>query len=72
LTGRMVQKMSELKITINERLSNIHPGEVLKEEFLGPMNIWAFQATPIYSRLSDKIFFAEVNSISSILVSIRV
>lgn len=64
--------MSELKIIINERLPNIHPGEVLKEEFLGPMNISAFQATPIYSRLSDKIFFAEVNSISSILVSIRV
>lgn len=43
MTGRMVQKMSELKITINERLPNIHPGEVLKEEFLGPMNISAYR-----------------------------
>ena len=31
--------MLESPITTDERLPNIHPGEVLKEEFLVPMNI---------------------------------
>lgn len=42
-----------------ERLANIHPGEVLKEEFLDPMNISAYrlaQDTGIpQTRLSDII-----------------
>ncbi len=29
--------------TITEMLPNIHPGEVLKEEFLAPMNISAYR-----------------------------
>lgn len=36
-----VQKMSQT--TINEKLPNIHPGEILKEEFLIPMNITAYR-----------------------------
>lgn len=35
--------MSELQTTTNERLANIHPGEILKEEFLEPMNITAYR-----------------------------
>ena len=42
-----------------ERLANIHPGEVLKEEFLDPMNISAYRLakdTGIpQTRLSDII-----------------
>ncbi len=42
-----------------ERLRNIHPGEVLKEEFLGPMGISAYRlakATGIpQTRISDII-----------------
>ena len=34
------------------RLKNIHPGEVLKEEFLGPMQISAY-------RLSKEIFIPQ-------------
>ena len=30
-------------ITTNERLPNIHPGEILQEEFLLPMNISAYK-----------------------------
>ncbi|MBR2282426.1 MAG: HigA family addiction module antidote protein [Spirochaetales bacterium] len=35
--------MSESKITTENRLANIHPGEVLKEEFLVPMGISAYR-----------------------------
>ena len=35
--------MSESQIITNEKLPNIHPGEVLKEEFLVPMNISAYR-----------------------------
>ena len=35
--------MSELKTITDERLPNIHPGEVLKEEFLSPMNVSAYR-----------------------------
>ena len=31
--------MSELKIITNNKLQNIHPGEVLKEDFLEPLEI---------------------------------
>ena len=31
--------MSESQTITEERLPNIHPGEILKEEFLDPMNI---------------------------------
>lgn len=34
-----VLRMSELSITTDGKLSNIHPGEILNEEFLIPMNI---------------------------------
>lgn len=52
-----VQKMLESKITTNKTLPNIHPGEVLKFEFLEPLNI-SFQnlATEINipeNRISD-------------------
>ena len=35
--------MSESRITTDNKLANIHPGEVLKEEFLVPMNISAYR-----------------------------
>lgn len=35
--------MSESQITTDEKLPNIHPGEVLKEEFLVPMDISAYR-----------------------------
>lgn len=35
--------MSESQIITNEKLPNIHPGEILKEEFLSPMNISAYR-----------------------------
>lgn len=35
--------MSELQTTINNTLPNVHPGEVLKEEFMIPMDITAYQ-----------------------------
>lgn len=35
--------MSELATTINEKLPNIHPGEILLKEFLEPMNISAYR-----------------------------
>jgi antitoxin HigA-1 len=34
---------SESLITTNERLRNIHPGEVLQEEFLIPMQVTAYK-----------------------------
>ena len=34
--------MSEFKTIINDKLLNIHPGEILKEEFLEPMDITAY------------------------------
>jgi antitoxin HigA-1 len=46
-------------ITTNERLRNIHPGEVLQEEFLGPMQLTAYKlAKEIHipqTRISDII-----------------
>ena len=38
-----VQIMLESQIATNDRLPNIHPGEILKEEFLVPMNISAYR-----------------------------
>ena len=35
--------MLESQITIDEKLPNIHPGEVLKDEFLSPMNVSAYR-----------------------------
>ena len=35
--------MSGSQTTTNEKLPNIHPGEVLKEEFLIPMNVTAYR-----------------------------
>lgn len=35
--------MSEYKIITDDKLPNIHPGEILKEEFLDPMNITAYR-----------------------------
>ena len=35
--------MLESPITTNEKLPNVHPGEVLKEEFLIPMKISAYR-----------------------------
>ena len=35
--------MLESQITTNDKLPNIHPGEILKEEFLVPMNISAYR-----------------------------
>ncbi len=35
--------MSESQTITNDRLPNIHPGEILKEEFLDPMNISAYR-----------------------------
>jgi antitoxin HigA-1 len=49
LSGRMVIAMRSKSLTIThkrtsaERLPNIHPGEVLREEFLGPMKISAYR-----------------------------
>ena len=37
------QKMSESQIIIDEKLPNIHPGEILKEEFLDAMGISAYR-----------------------------
>lgn len=38
-----VQTMSESQTATNDRLPNIHPDEILKEEFLVPMNISAYR-----------------------------
>lgn len=35
--------MSESQIITNGKLPNIHPGEILKEEFLSPMDISAYR-----------------------------
>ena len=35
--------MSESQTITDEKLPNIHPGEVLKEEFLVPMNVSAYR-----------------------------
>ena len=35
--------MLESQIATNDKLPNIHPGEILKEEFLVPMNISAYR-----------------------------
>lgn len=35
--------MSEYNIITDDKLPNIHPGEILKEEFLDPMNITAYR-----------------------------
>ena len=35
--------MFESQITTDDKLPNIHPGEILKEEFLVPMNISAYR-----------------------------
>ena len=35
--------MLESQIITNEKLPNIHPGEVLKEEFLVPLNVSAYR-----------------------------
>ena len=35
--------MLELQTITNEKLPNIHPGEILKEEFLSPMNVSAYR-----------------------------
>ena len=37
------QTMLELQTITNEKLPNIHPGEILKEEFLSPMNVSAYR-----------------------------
>ena len=37
------QKMSVSQIIIDEKLPNIHPGEILKEEFLDAMGISAYR-----------------------------
>lgn len=51
--------MLESQITTNDKLPNIHPGEILKEEFLVPMNISAYRlAKEIYipqTRISEII-----------------
>ena len=38
-----VPNMSEDRTITDDKLPNIHPGEVLKEEFLEPMNITAYR-----------------------------
>ena len=38
-----VQRMSESKIITEHRLNNVHPGEILKEEFLVPMGVSAYR-----------------------------
>ena len=44
LGGKMEVHMKlESLITTNETLPNIHPGEVLQEEFLIPLNITAYK-----------------------------
>lgn len=35
--------MFKSQITTNDKLPNIHPGEILKEEFLVPMNLSAYR-----------------------------
>ena len=35
--------MSESRIITDEKLPNIHPGEILKEDFLNVMNIYAYR-----------------------------
>lgn len=35
--------MSESQTIIDDRLPNIHPGEVLRDEFLSPMNVSAYR-----------------------------
>ena len=35
--------MSESRIITENRLANIHPGEVLREEFLIPMGVSAYR-----------------------------
>lgn len=35
--------MSESRITIEKELENIHPGEILKKEFLEPLHISAYR-----------------------------
>lgn len=37
------QIMLESQIITDEKLPNIHPGKVLKEEFLSPMNVSAYR-----------------------------
>ena len=38
-----VQRMSESQIITDEKLPNIHPGEILKEDFLDAMGISAYR-----------------------------
>ena len=38
-----VRIMSESQPATDDRLPNIHPGEVLREEFLSPMNVSAYR-----------------------------
>lgn len=38
-----IQKVARRKRRIMERLNNIHPGEVLREEFLEPLGISAYR-----------------------------
>ena len=47
-----VRTMLESQITTDEKLPNVHPGEVLKEEFLVPLNVSAY-------RLSKEIHVPE-------------
>ncbi|MGI5172579.1 HigA family addiction module antidote protein [Treponema sp. OMZ 840] len=50
---------SKLSIIIDDKLPNIHPGEILSEEFLKPMNISAYRLAKAIripqTRISDII-----------------
>lgn len=39
----LVDNGAKQRIIINEKLPNVHPGEILKEEFLDPMNVTAYR-----------------------------
>ncbi len=55
--------MLESQITTNENLPNVHPGAVLKEEFLSPMDISTY-------RLAKEVNLPEAN-ISEIILGKR-
>ena len=45
--------MLESQIIANEKLPNVHPGEVLKEEFLVPLNLSAYSLAKFFGTTAE-------------------
>ena len=43
LTKSKLQTITRKEMIMTDKLNNIHPGEILKEEFLDPLNITAYR-----------------------------